>query len=34
MLIGLLIGAAFGFLWGLVQGRSRAPVPDERLANE
>jgi DNA recombination protein RmuC len=34
MLIGLLIGAAFGFLLGLVQGRSRAPVPDERLANE
>jgi len=34
LLVGLLIGAAFGFLWGLVQGRSRAPVPDERLANE
>ena len=34
LLIGLLVGAAFGFLWGLLLGRSRAPVPDERLANE
>ena len=34
LLIGLLVGAAVGFLWGLVQGRSRAPAPDERLANE
>ncbi len=34
VLIGLLAGAAFGFLWGLVVGRGRAPAPDDRLANE
>ncbi|MGA2866696.1 MAG: DNA recombination protein RmuC [Verrucomicrobiota bacterium] len=34
VLIGLVIGAAFGFLWGLLVGRSRAPAPDDRLANE
>jgi DNA recombination protein RmuC len=33
-LIGLVLGAAFGFLLGLLRGRARAPAPDDRLANE